>query len=61
MTRSLDLFSIEDSVLNSSLIDGFAHLATKSVDFFNQVTLGCAADGWVTAHGADALNVLRDQ
>jgi hypothetical protein len=54
-------FAIKDAVLDTGFIDGFAHLATERIDFFDQVSFGGAANSWVTAHGADAFDVLGDE
>src|ERR1700674_3265821 len=51
--------SVEQTKLDSDRVRDFAHDATESVHFAHQVPLGDAADGGVTRHLRDQIDVQR--
>ena len=53
--------AVEQAELDAGGIDGLAHGAAEGVDFANDLSLGDAADGWVTAHLRDGVAVGGEQ
>src|SRR5581483_8184573 len=51
------LLGVEDSKLNSGLVDRKPHLAAERVDFLHQVALADAANGGIARHLADVIQI----
>jgi hypothetical protein len=52
---------IEGPELDARGIYHFAHLAAEGVNLPNQVTLGQAADGWITGHERNRVKINGQQ
>ena len=51
--------SIQQSELDADSVGYFSHDAAESVYFADEVPLGYAADGWITGHLGDQINIQR--
>jgi hypothetical protein len=56
----LTLGGIQPAEVDAGAIGGKPHLAAKSVDFLNQLSLADTADGRITAHLADRVEKQSD-
>ena len=54
-------FGVQHAELESGHVGGFAHFAAEGVDFAGEVSFGKAADGGVTGHLADGIEVDREE
>ena len=52
---------VEEPELDTSHIRGDAHLSAEGIDLANDLSLGLSADGWVTAHLCDGVDIPSQQ
>ena len=58
-TDSRALGRVQGTELDPALIDRLGHQATQGIHFFNQVSFPDPANGWVTRHMAQRIDVMR--
>jgi hypothetical protein len=48
---------VKQAELDAGDVSGYAHLATECVNFANDLSFGLSANGWVTAHLGDGVDI----